>query len=118
MSWCDIAGRFKHVPENIKVVEALTVCTAMRYRPLSVLARAFKQAADYVPGFHAQGLLQKHIGPLSGGQRKRVSDAIEMLKPVTLNIYDEPCSGLDRHSTLQLFKSIRTVLRSNQFAGI
>ena len=94
MGWCDIAGRFKHVPENIKVVEALTVCSAMRYRPLSVLARAFKQAADYVPGFHAQGLLQKHIGLLSGGQRKRVSDAIEMLKPVTLNVYDGPVAAL------------------------
>jgi ABC-type multidrug transport system ATPase subunit len=108
---------FEHLPENMKVIEALTFCIAMRY-PTSGLAGARAHAADHAAKFHLADILQKNIHVLRCAQKKRIAVAIEMIQPSTLNIFDEPFSGLDSHTTLQLFGSIRNMLCINQVAGV
>ena len=51
---------------------------------------------------------------ISGGQKKRVSAAIELLIKPPVMFLDEPTSGLDR-STLHL---VETLLRERMAAGV
>ncbi|MEU5907873.1 ATP-binding cassette domain-containing protein [Micromonospora sp. NPDC047467] len=55
--------------------------------------------------------LTKHldslVANLSGGQRKRVSIALELLSEPTLLMLDEPTSGLDSHMDREVMKLLR-----------
>ena len=49
------------------------------------------------------------VGKLSGGQRKRLSIALELISDPTLFILDEPDSGLDGVVARNLFASLRAI---------
>jgi ABC-type multidrug transport system ATPase subunit len=60
------------------------------------------------------GLLEhriKRVGVLSGGQRKRVSVAVEMLMQPRLLLLDEPTSGLDPGMQSRLMELLRGLAR-------
>ncbi len=97
----ELAGRIGHVPQDDIVHSSLTARQALRFGaelrfPPGASAAAWEQRVEDV--LTALGLAihaDKPISRLSGGQRKRVSVALEMLTEPEILLLDEPTSGLD-----------------------
>jgi ABC-type multidrug transport system ATPase subunit len=60
----------------------------------------------------------KRIDELSGGQRKRVSTAMELLSEPLLLVLDEPTSGLDEGLDRKMMDSLRSAARDEDRAVI
>lgn len=94
------AGPVGYVPQEDALHSVLTVGTALDYAAqlrlsgLDAAARAARisEVLQRVDLAHRSGV---RIGRLSGGQRKRVSVAMELLTAPPVLILDEPTSGLD-----------------------
>lgn len=52
-------------------------------------------------------LLGRHVGGISGGEKKRVAIGNEILTGPSMIFLDEPTSGLDSAASLSLFKNIK-----------
>ncbi len=90
-----------YVPQSDVVHDRLTVHEALTY------AARLRLPSDTRPAEHAAAVedvlaelrLSEHretpIGRLSGGQRKRVACAVELIGQPTMLLLDEPTSGLD-----------------------
>ncbi len=97
----DLATRIGHVPQDDIVHTALTARQALRFGaelrfPTGTDPLVCERRVEEV--LTALGLAQhgdKPISRLSGGQRKRVSVALEMLTEPEILLLDEPTSGLD-----------------------
>ena len=63
-------------------------------------------------GARISELLAKKVGQLSGGQRKRVSVAVELMSRPRILFLDEPTSGLDPASEQELMSMLRDVTNS------
>ena len=93
-------GPVGYVPQDDAVHRGLTVRQALtfaaRLRLYRVDAQAQSQRVAQVAGQVGLGeRMDVRIRSLSGGQRKRVSVALELLTQPALLILDEPTSGLD-----------------------
>jgi len=106
-----------HVPQDDVVYRPLTVrenlTFAARLRlgveaPASVIDAAIGHALDRVD---LSGHADKPAAVLSGGQRKRLSVAIELLRRPRLLLLDEPTSGLDPASEAHLMEGLRSLAR-------
>jgi ABC-type multidrug transport system ATPase subunit len=106
-------GAIGYVPQDDIVHTELPVCQTLRYAarlrlPSSTPARdvddAVREAMDSV------GLTDHadvRVGSLSGGQRKRVSIAVELLSDPRAFFLDEPTSGLDPITSAELIAHLR-----------
>ncbi|MFF7726858.1 FHA domain-containing protein [Streptomyces sp. NPDC008001] len=111
--YAELRARIGLVPQDDILHAQLTVRRALRYaaelRFPGDTAKAEREArVDEVIG--ELGLEQRadqHIHSLSGGQRKRVSVALELLTKPSLLFLDEPTSGLDPG----MDRSVMTMLR-------
>lgn len=89
------------VPQNDVVHSALTVRQTLQYaaelRLASDLTKAERaqRIAEVLEDLDLTEHVDKRVKKLSGGQRKRVSTAIELLTKPKLLFLDEPTSGLD-----------------------
>ncbi len=96
----DEAGAVGYVPQDDALHGALTVGDALDYAaqlrlyPMPALSRQAR-VRQVVTQVGLQGREEVRIARLSGGQRKRVSVAMELLSQPKLMILDEPTSGLD-----------------------
>lgn len=96
---------------DLTVRENLEFAAVIRLPELSPEDRA--KRVDHA--LKAVGLLEhqaKRVGVLSGGQRKRVSVAIELLLQPRLLLLDEPTSGLDPGMQAMLMETLRALART------
>lgn len=93
-------GPIGYVPQDDALHRTLTVLQELRYAAELRMphASAAERASVVDTALRQVGLQERRetrIGKLSGGQRKRVSVALELLTSPGLLILDEPTSGLD-----------------------
>ena len=90
-----------YVPQDDIIHKDLTVANALRYAarlrlPPDTSAQEIEQRIDHVlQQVEMVGQKDQAVSSLSGGQRKRVSIAAELLAEPNLFFLDEPTSGLD-----------------------
>lgn len=88
------------VPQNDDMHHMLTVRQLLTFsdrlrRPRDRRRGRAARVADVCTRLGIDGHLDRQVGQLSGGQRKRVSIALEILTEPRLLMLDEPTSGLD-----------------------
>lgn len=118
-NYAELKGRIGVVPQDDLVHTRLTVRQALDYAARLRLPKDYTAAqrdheidrvmADLGLAEHAATTISR----LSGGQRKRVSVALELLTQPSLLLLDEPTSGLDPN----LDRSVMRLLRSQADAG-
>ncbi|RLP09474.1 ATP-binding cassette domain-containing protein [Propionibacterium australiense] len=118
-NFANLRQRIGVVPQDDVVHRRLTVRKALRYAaqlrlPADYDAQAREHEVDRVIGDlglteHADTLISR----ISGGQRKRVSVALELLTQPELLLLDEPTSGLDPG----MDKSVMELLRAQADGG-
>ncbi|WP_187399622.1 ATP-binding cassette domain-containing protein [Micromonospora sp. AP08] len=106
-----------YVPQDDELHLALTVRQNLAYTAELRLPtdRTAAQRATRIDevcrSLDIQQLLDRPCGRLSGGQRKRVSVALEVLGSPALLMLDEPTSGLDARMDHQVMVMLRAIAR-------
>lgn len=106
-----------YVPQDDLVYSRLTVRENLMFaarlkfgteKPRRQLMLEIERVIDQVG---LRGQVRQLAGTLSGGQRKRLSIAIELLKRPRLLLLDEPGSGLDPGTESKLMEQLRKIAR-------
>jgi len=96
--YCTLIG---YVPQEDIIHRELTVSGALNYAaqlrlpPDTTLPERRQRISKVLQRVEMSGHAETLIGKLSGGQRKRISIAMELLAEPSLFFLDEPTSGLD-----------------------
>jgi ABC transport system ATP-binding/permease protein len=102
-----------YVPQDDVVHASLTVdaslryAAALRFGPSAEPSMIDQRIADVLSVLGLLGMRQHRVGALSGGQRKRVSVAMELLTRPPLLVLDEPTSGLDAGNEAVMMRLLR-----------
>jgi ABC transport system ATP-binding/permease protein len=107
-------GTVGYVPQDDALHRSLSVADEMRYAAQLRLPQMRQSDRDEKVHsiLESVGLLERQdvrISRLSGGQRKRVSVALELLAQPKVIILDEPTSGLDPGLEAHMMKLFRTI---------
>ena len=107
-------GTVGYVPQDDALHRSLTVIDEMRYAaqlrlPDIKQSERDEKVSSILESVELTERLDVRISRLSGGQRKRVSVALELLAQPKVIILDEPTSGLDPGLEAHMMKLFRTV---------
>jgi ABC-type multidrug transport system ATPase subunit len=97
-----------HVPQDDVVFRTLTVEENLRY---AAQLRLSDNVEDVLQRTGLAPHRDKPVAVLSGGQRKRLSVGIELLRRPRLLLLDEPTSGLDPATEAALMEQLRILAR-------
>ena len=93
--------------DNLTVEQSLTYTAKLRIAHDATRAEIAAAVAHAIEAVDLQGREKTFISKLSGGQKKRVSIAMELLANPRLLILDEPTSGLDPLMQREFFSILR-----------
>jgi ABC-type multidrug transport system ATPase subunit/ABC-type multidrug transport system permease subunit len=119
-SWSDYRRVVAYVMQDDLMFSFITVIETLRFAASLRLPRNFtpKQRQDRVEEvISALGLIKCRdtiIRNISGGERKRVSVALELLRGPHVLLLDEPTSGLDSHQALNLCTTLKALSNSGR----
>ena len=108
-----------YVPQQTTLHEPLTIeeeCYNFAYLNLADVSYV-KKAIDYI--LCLVGLAEernKQIQVLSGGQKKRLGIALELLREPRVLLLDEPSSGLDPASETKIMNYLRSIANQGKIA--
>jgi ABC transport system ATP-binding/permease protein len=112
-----IRERLGFVPQDETLFRTFTVRQLLRYayelRGAGAKAARDSRVGEVCDQLEIGEQIKQLVGTLSGGQRKRVSIAVELLNQPSLLMLDEPTSGLDAGMDLEVL----TLLRKYAEAG-
>lgn len=109
-----------YIPQDDIIHKQLTVASALRYAarlrlPADTSAEEIERRIDKVlKQVGMTGQKNQVISSLSGGQRKRVSIAVELLAEPRLFFLDEPTSGLDPGLEKKMMRTLRHLADGGQ----
>jgi len=105
---------------HLTVIEVLLFTAALRLPTRYSLKEKFRIANDIIDSLGLRKTRRTTIGipgitkGISGGERKRVSIAVELLTSPSVLFLDEPTSGLDAKTALNIVETIIKLSRQNR----
>ncbi len=102
------------VHANLRVEEALQFTAKLRLPPDTSSAEIESRIARVLEDVRMSDHRHKYIHQLSGGQRKRVSIAAELISEPSLFFLDEPTSGLDPGLEKRMMYTLRYLADSGR----
>lgn len=100
------------------VINTLTDAALMRLSKDASVMQRENRIARMLNQFGLESVKYSLVDKLSGGQRKRLSIAMEFISDPDLFILDEPDSGLDGVVARNLFKSLREIADSGKIVVV
>lgn len=119
------AHQVAYVPQADNLIPTLTVRECVKY---SALLRLPREMSPEEINARVENVLRElgieHIGDsqvggsgrirgVSGGERRRVTIAMELVTDPSIIVLDEPTSGLDSYTAMTLLKCLRQVAKGN-----
>ncbi|CAH2108443.1 unnamed protein product [Euphydryas editha] len=110
------------VAQHATLIDTLTVIETLQFAASLKLPQATRieryHAIESVSRqFGIHDVLQTRAGRLSGGERKRLTIACELLTNPTVLLLDEPTSGLDSVSSMSVAKALKSVAYSGKIVA-
>ena len=107
-----LKSRIGYVPQDDIIHKELTVYQSLRFTAKLRLSDASdaqidQKINDLLTKFGVKHIKDKEIGSISGGQRKRISIAVELISDPDILFLDEPTSPLDPQTIVELLDLVK-----------
>lgn len=113
----DIQSVTAYIPQDVALHDALTVKEEMEVFGKLHLAPgsdSAKKYADALKRVHLDGKDNSRVGDLSGGEKRRLSIALELLRAPHLLCLDEPTAGLDPATETDIMTLLRRIANQSR----